>query len=431
MVNGGAHLGQDSGSDFRPRLQENAMSEMTSWMKALIVTGAALTVTACASYPTEPRYSTRADPAAVPNSPYAGQGSVNRPVYPGQPGQPYPGAVVTNEAPPPATAPIGNIEGGSLPSASVTSSLNGGSAYPAPRPAPAYPSSNYPAPAQPTYVEPNAYAPPSYNPPGTPRAPVMGGAVAYVIQPGDTISGVGRRFQTPVQTLIDLNNLGPRGSISSGQRVTLPDSAVDTGPDPYASGSAPIGVTVPRAGAVPPPPTPPSGNAALPSARPTTASQAPFVPVRPAPTQAPTQAPAQTASSAPVAGSIGLQWPVRGDIVRRFGPVGMGERNNGINIGASAGAPVIASAAGRVAYVGDALVGQGLTVLIVHRDGWRTVYGHLGSATVDDGADVRAGQQIGTVGLTAGDGRPSMHFETRRMQGDEPVAVDPLTVLPR
>ena len=406
------------------------MSGMASWMRALIVTGAALTVTACASYPTEPRYSTRAGPAAVPNLPYAGQGAVNQPVYPG--------SVLTNEAPPPLTAPIGTIDGGGLPPAGVTSSLNGGSSYPAPRPssnypAPAQPTSNYPAPAQPTYVEPNAYAPPTYNAPGTPRAPVVGGAVAYVIQPGDTISGVGRRFQTPVQSLIDLNVLGPRGSISSGQRLTLPDSAVDTGPDPYATGPAPIGVTVPRSGAVPPPPTPPSGNAALPSARPTTVAQAPFVPVRPAqtPVQAPTQAPAQAASSAPVAGAIGLQWPVRGDIVRRFGPVGMGERNNGINIGASAGAPVIASAAGRVASVGDALVGQGLTVLIVHRDGWRTVYGHLGSATVDDGADVRAGQQIGTVGLTAGDGRPSMHFETRRMQGDEPVAVDPLTVLPR
>lgn len=406
------------------------MSEMTSWIKALIVTGAALTVTACASYPTEPRYSTRADPAAVPNSPYAGQGSVNRPVYPGQPGQPYPGAVVTNEAPLPATAPIGSIEGGSLPSASVTSSLNGGPAYPASRPA--YPAPNQPPANEPTYVEPNAYAPPSYNPPGTPRAPVIGGAVAYVIQPGDTISGVGRRFQTPVQTLIDLNALGPRGSISSGQRVTLPDSAIDLGPDPYATGPAPIGVTVPRAGSVPPPPTPPSGNAALPSARPV--APRPVVPASPAPvrvTPAPTQAPAQTSPSTPVAGNIGLQWPVRGDIVRRFGPVGMGERNNGINIGAAAGAPVMAAAAGRVAYVGDALVGQGLTVLIVHRDGWRTVYGHLGSAIVDDGADVRAGQQIGTVGLTAGDGRPSVHFETRRMQGDEPVAVDPLTVLPR
>ena len=126
-----------------------------------------------------------------------------------------------------------------------------------------------------------------------------------------------------------------------------------------------------------------------------------------------------------------MQWPVRGDILRRFGPVGMGERNNGINIGASAGAEVKAAAAGRVAYVGDDLVGQGLTVLIVHRDGWRTVYGHLGSATVRDGAEVRAGQAIGTVGLTAGDGRPSIHFETRQMRGDDPVAVDPLSVLPR
>jgi septal ring factor EnvC (AmiA/AmiB activator) len=162
---------------------------------------------------------------------------------------------------------------------------------------------------------------------------------------------------------------------------------------------------------IPPPPPPPSGNPALPP---------------------PYREPAASGvvgTAAP--GATALQWPVRGDILRRFGPVGLGERNNGINIGAAAGAAVNAAAPGRVAYVGDDLVGQGLTVLIVHRDGWRTVYGHLGSATVDDGADVRAGQQIGTVGLTAGDGRPSIHFETRRMQGDEPVAIDPLTVLPR
>jgi septal ring factor EnvC (AmiA/AmiB activator) len=50
---------------------------------------------------------------------------------------------------------------------------------------------------------------------------------------------------------------------------------------------------------------------------------------------------------------------------------------------------------------------------------------------VRDGAEVRAGQAIGTVGLTAGDGRPSIHFETRQMRGDDPVAVDPLSVLPR
>ncbi|HEY1072309.1 murein hydrolase activator EnvC family protein, partial [Brevundimonas sp.] len=143
-----------------------------------------------------------------------------------------------------------------------------------------------------------------------------------------------------------------------------------------------------------------------------------------------TPAAAAPAQGAAVGQALAMQWPVRGDILRRFGPVGMGERNNGVNIGAAAGTEVKAAAAGRVAYVGD-LVGQGLTVLIAHRDGWRTVYGHLGSATVRDGAEVRAGQAIGTVGLTAGDGRPSIHFETRQMRGDDPVAIDPLTVLPR
>ena len=129
--------------------------------------------------------------------------------------------------------------------------------------------------------------------------------------------------------------------------------------------------------------------------------------------------------------TVALDWPVRGDVLRRFGPVGMGERNNGINIGAPEGGEVRASAAGRVGYVGDDLAGQGLTVLIVHRDGWRSVYGHLGSALVRDGDVVEAGQAIGTVGTTAGDGRPSIHFETWRMRGDEPTAIDPLTVLPR
>ncbi len=345
------------------------------WIRAGVIAAAGMIATACASYPEAPRYPTRPMPA------YGGAAAPGQPTYGGQPTPP------PYEAPPPARAPVAPIEGGALPPP-------GGSTY---------------APPPPAY---NPPPPPSYVPPPVSSAPttVTAGA-AYVIQPGDTISGVGRRFQTPVQILIDLNGLGPRGAITQGQSIILPDSAVDTGPDPYATGPTPRGVLVPDNGMAPPPPPPPSGNPALPppSRQPASSGQAGVVP----------------------AGSVAFQWPVRGDIVRRFGPVGLGERNNGINIGAPAGASVVAAADGRVAYVGDDLVGQGLTVLIVHRDGWRTVYGHLGSATVDDNQDVRAGQQIGTVGLTAGDGRPSMHFETRRMQGDEPVAIDPLTVLPR
>lgn len=334
------------------------MVEIERWMKGMVIAAVALTAAACASYPSEPRYSIYAD--RQPASPAAPPAPAPAPV-------PYGEGVVgptnpANEVPPPLTAPVGVVEGGTLPSLED--------------------------------------APP---PPSRPASTITG--AAYVIQPGDTISGVGRRFQTPVQTLIDLNALGPRAALSPGQRIILPDTAVDTGSDPYATGPSPTGVLVPNRGAPPPPPPPPpSGNPASPP------------PARP---------------NGSAATTVALDWPVRGDILRRFGPVGLGERNNGINIGAPAGAEVRASAAGRVGYVGDDLAGQGLTVLVVHRDGWRTVYGHLGSATVRDGDDVRAGQSIGTVGLTAGDGRPSIHYEVWRMRGDEPSAIDPLTLLPR
>ena len=403
------------------------MSGIGGWTKVLIIAGAALSAAACASYPTEPTYSTRAD---VPNA----RTMTPQPTYPAQP-LPSSSPAVINEAPPPARAPIALIEGGALPSASITSNLNGGPSRTTPsRPASVEPRPVEPAPYNPPAYSPPAYEPPAYTPPRSAASAAVAG-VGYVIQPGDTISGVGRRFQTPVQVLIDLNALGPRGAISSGQRLVLPETAVDTGSDPYATGPAPVGVSVPRGGVMPPPPAPPSGNAALPAAsRPTSQMPAAVrtVPAQPVQPMGPAASPPVTPTPAPsTASTVGLQWPVRGEVVRRFGPVGVGERNNGINIAASAGAEVVASAAGRVAYVGDDVAGQGLMVVIVHRDGWRTVYAQLGSSTVENNADVRAGQQIGTVGLTAGDGRPSIHFETRRMQNDNPVAVDPLTVLPR
>lgn len=361
-------------------------------IKAGLLAGSALTLAACSTYPTEPRYSTRPVDTGTAPVPYAQSPYATRPAqntYPPAQNQPQSS---TNPYAPPASPPVeqgpiapsGRIDGGGLPPASS---------------GPAYPSTGNPV----------NVAPPASTAPST---PVVAGS-AYVIQPGDTISGVGRRFQTPVQTLIELNNLGPRGSINAGQRIMLPTTAVDRGTDPYATGPSPTGIVTSNAGVTPPPPPPPSGNAPLPSAR------------QPAAT-APAAGPAT-----PLGQALALQWPVRGEILRRFGPTGMGERNNGINIGASAGAEVKSSADGTVAYVGDDIVGQGLTILIVHRDGWRTVYSHLGSATVRDGATVRAGQVIGTVGLTAGDGRPSIHYEVRQMRGDDPVALDPLSVLPR
>ena len=342
-------------------------------IRVLALAGLTAALAACASYPEAPRYPIYTDGPPPPS---------RAPAYPTRPapsGEGVRGPTdPAREAPPPITAPVAEIEGGAL-----RAPVNAG-----PRSSPA--ATPAAGPASDGFETP-------------PPAARSGGA--YEIQPGDTISGIGRRFQTPVQTLIDLNNLGPRAAISPGQRILLPPGTVDIGGDPYATGPSPGGVSVPEEVTPPPPPA----NVSRPSPR----------------------APVEASPPPAAAATVALDWPVRGDIVRRFGPVGLGERNNGVNIGAPAGSEIRAAAAGRVGYVGDDLAGQGLTVLIVHRDGWRSVYGHLGTATVRDGEDIRAGQPIGTVGNTAGDGRPSIHFETWRMRGDQPVAVDPLTVLPR
>ncbi|MFN4287593.1 MAG: peptidoglycan DD-metalloendopeptidase family protein [Brevundimonas sp.] len=339
---------------------------------------ALMLLSACASYvPAEPRYPTRPVPPAG-----SYQGAVGLPA---------------ETAPPPVDetygAPVDGIDSAPLPPA-------GGTAMPAPLPAPA----SLPAPAMPSM---------------TPGA-------AYVIQQGDTLSGVARRFQTPVQTLIDLNGLGPRGDIRAGGRLILPDSAIDIGHDPYATGPSPVGVLVADAGTTPPPPLPPSGNPPAPvTAPPPPPTMTPPPAERPVP-------PVRPQSNAQRTQDQGIfEWPVRGEVVRRFGPAGMGLRNDGIHIAAPEGEAVRAAAAGRVAYVGSDLPGLGRTVVIVHRDGWRSAYSHLGSISVRAEQDVRQGEVIGTVGTSAGDGRPSIQFETRRMSGDQPVPVDPLSLLPR
>jgi septal ring factor EnvC (AmiA/AmiB activator) len=121
-----------------------------------------------------------------------------------------------------------------------------------------------------------------------------------------------------------------------------------------------------------------------------------------------------------------LDWPVDGSILYRFGrvvnPNKTTTRWNGIGIGAPAGTPVKAIAAGTVA-VAEAIGTYGLTVIVQHGGGDYSVYGSLARADVRRGATVRKGESIGTVGAADPDLGPHLHFEIRRSRG---VAVDPL-----
>ncbi len=110
-------------------------------------------------------------------------------------------------------------------------------------------------------------------------------------------------------------------------------------------------------------------------------------------------------------------WPIRGTVSSLFGvrispftetPV----FHHGLDIVARAGAPVAASASGVVVKSGfEPLYGN--TVVIDHGAGYRSVYAHLSSCDVEEGAYVKRGQELGKVGSSGRSTGPHLHYEVR------------------
>ncbi len=98
--------------------------------------------------------------------------------------------------------------------------------------------------------------------------------------------------------------------------------------------------------------------------------------------------------------------------------------HRGIDIIAESGTPVLATAAGRVTFAGDGGK-NGISVRILHEDGYLTVYNHLSKTNVETGQLIPSGKIIGAVGSTGLSTRPHLHYEILQNE----VAVDPLTVM--
>ncbi|MDZ5648382.1 M23 family metallopeptidase [Nitrospirillum sp. BR 11828] len=113
-------------------------------------------------------------------------------------------------------------------------------------------------------------------------------------------------------------------------------------------------------------------------------------------------------------------------MISTHGPKPGGQYNDGINIAAPTGTPVVAADAGVVKYAGNQLRGFGNLVLIQHADGLVTAYAQLDQIMVEAGAKVARGQRIGTVGATGNVTSPQLHFEVRA-PGNK--VLDPMEVL--
>ena len=119
----------------------------------------------------------------------------------------------------------------------------------------------------------------------------------------------------------------------------------------------------------------------------------------------------------------GFNWPADGRVISRFGPAGEGQVNKGIDIAVAQSAPILASADGVVAFVGNDVANYGGLILIRHGDGWITAYGRATKASVTRGQQVKRGQIIGKAGTGTA---PLLFFQMRKSG----APTDPLKQLP-
>lgn len=163
----------------------------------------------------------------------------------------------------------------------------------------------------------------------------------YIVQRGDSLYKIARRFGTTVQALADSNNIPDPHRLPIGLRLFLPSSAI-------AQETLPV---VPKEGE--------------------------FI------------------------------WPVSGRNISQYYRYG----HRAIDITMDTGSTVVAVAGGVVEFSGWNHQGYGNLIIIDHGTGMRTLYAHNSTLLVETGQTVRQGERIAASGSTGYASGPHLHFE--------------------
>ncbi len=122
--------------------------------------------------------------------------------------------------------------------------------------------------------------------------------------------------------------------------------------------------------------------------------------------------------------ATGFIWPINGAVTSPYGPR-WGRMHTGIDIDGVSGQPIVAAKAGKV-VLAEYYSGYGNAVIIDHGGGVATLYAHMSSFGVSNGAFVEQGQVVGNVGCTGSCTGDHLHFEVR-INGNP---TNPLNYLP-
>jgi len=211
-------------------------------------------------------------------------------------------------------------------------------------------------------------------------APVVA-AGEYVVKRGDTLYSIALEHGLDYRELAQWNSLDDPTRIRSGQvlRVRPPESR---------------GVSVGKL----------AGSSRI-EARPLDAPA-------PAPAKAAPSAAASPAAAAPslvAGGPLKFVWPAKGKVIAAFEQT----RGKGVDIDGRVGDPIVASAGGKVTYVGSGIRGLGKMLIIQHSDEFLTVYAHTSQIVVKEQQVVSGGQKIAEIGTSDAE-RPMLHFQIRK-----------------
>lgn len=186
----------------------------------------------------------------------------------------------------------------------------------------------------------------------------------YTVSANDTLDDIARRFKVKPEdiTKYELNNLQGKSNLLVGQKIIVP------------GGVKPLPVVAVAA----------SNSGAL-------------------------RGGAFSGPAPRVAASGNFRWPTAGVLTQSYY---WGHR--GIDLGAGVGTPVMASDGGFISYAGWDNTGYGNLIKVNHGNGFETLYGHLSAFYVVPGQAVSRGQVIGAVGNTGRSTGPHLHFEVRQ-----------------
>jgi LysM repeat protein len=181
--------------------------------------------------------------------------------------------------------------------------------------------------------------------------------ITYTVKRGDTLLSIGNKYKSTTEKIIEFNALADAGALSIGQVLILPGGEL-------------------------PPPPPPSPTRVSINLR-------------------------QVFSPATDIGGGRLLWPTSARRITQY----FNRRHQGVDIAAPVGAPIYAADDGVVIFSGWNSGGYGRMIIVEHGNGLFTRYAHGSRNLVQSGDAVKRGDVIQLMGSTGRSTGSHLHFE--------------------